>query len=184
MLEFAEPDKAVGIILDLSLRHDSYGNRLIDEVKKSLVQLINDFFENDVDLLYLYHPKAVDVADKHGLQCCQINSYNTDGHLFNLTFALKQTLYNIAVQDAGWSTRKYIILITDRLKDSNCLGVISRLNHKDMIDAKIVVVGIGDMYDKGSIPDDVIYVHLDHPSEFCSKLIGEIDGNDICGKAS
>ena len=159
MHEFTEPDKAVGIILDLSLRHDSSGNRLIDETKKSLIELITGSFENDIDLMYLYHPDAVDVADKHGLQCCQINSYNTDGHMFNLMFALKQTLYAIAVQDVGFNTRKYVILITDRFKEPHCLDAISRLNQKNMI------------------PSDVIHIHLDHPSELCEKFkIGEING--------
>lgn len=177
MHEFTEPNKAVGIILDISIRHDSNGNRLIDEVKKSLIDLVMGYMEDDIDLMYLYHPDVVDVADKHGLQCCHINSYDSDGYLFNLTFALKQTLYTLAMQDISWSTRKYIFLITDRLNESYSLATISKLNQKDLVDAKIVVVGIGNMYDKTMIPDDVIHIHLNHPSELCDKLTkGEVYG--------
>ncbi len=176
MEEFAESGKAVGIVLDISLRHDVDKKRIIDEVKQSLIALVMTYFEDDVDTLYLYHPDVIDPVDKHGLQCYVINSYTTDGWSFNLTTALKQTLYTLALQD--FDIRKYVLLITDRINNVQPIRTIENLNKKDMIDANIIIVGIGDVYNKEAIAEllteiCITYIHLDQASQLTLKLVKE-----------
>ena len=83
MEEFKEEGKAVGLIFDISLRHDNQGKRIIDVVKKSLVEVIRKGFEDDVDSLYLYHPDLIDCLYNHGEQTSAIGNYESDGWRFN-----------------------------------------------------------------------------------------------------
>lgn len=173
MENFTNPDKAVGIIIDVSLRHDTKGNRLIDCVKESLIELVTNSFENNIDVLYLYHPDVVDPVDKHGEQRAIINNYQSDGWAFNIDLALRQTLYAIALQD--FDMKRYLVLITDRINNIQPLETILKLNNKDRVDARVIVIGIGDFYAETnllSLRNDpaFLHIHLDHPSEISIRL--------------
>jgi hypothetical protein len=176
MENFAEPNKSVGIVLDISLRHDAERNRLIDCVKQNLINLVKTSFEDSLDSLYLYHPDIVDPTDKYGLQVHMLNSYDSDGWAFNLNFALKQTLYSLALQD--FDMRKYLILVTDRITNIQPIQTIQRLNDKDGVEAQVIVIGIGDIYNKSLVSDFaktslVTHIHLSHHSELSAQLIKE-----------
>lgn len=148
----------------MSLRHEQDGRRLIDTLKKSLINVVRECVEDDVDLFYLYHPELVDAMSLHGEQSCAIGNYQTDGWPFNLSLAVKQTLYVLASQDHY--VRKYLIYITDRNDSSHPLEKALHLNRKDMIEAHFILIGIGDQYDRGVM-------------SLVSKL-GEADGSVTC----
>lgn len=177
MEDFAKEGKVVGVLLDVSLRHDNKGLRILDGVKKVLLEIITKSFDDDFDVLYLYHPDLIDPVSKRGEQYCHISNYNTDGWKFNLIFALKQTLYTIgAASDIDF--RRYVLFITDRVTDSSALEQVLFLNTKDMIDAHFILVGIGSNYCKdvltvAGLNQLVTYVHIDHPSELTNYIVKE-----------
>lgn len=176
MEDFAAEGKTVGIIIDVSLRHDKQGRRLIDSIKKALISVVRELVEDDVDLLYLYHPQLVDCMSRHGDQFCAIGNYETDGWAFNLPIALKQTMYVMASSDIH--DRKYVIYVTDRLHDRAPLDKAFHVNQKDMLDCHFYVVGIGDHYNRTlvrQVTEDqpATYLHLDHPSELTPSLFKE-----------
>lgn len=174
MEKFAEEGKTVGIVFDISLRHDSNGNRLLDEVKKSIVDLINKTFENGIDMLYLYHPELVEVLEKQGDQTSAINNYDTDGFKFNLENALKQTIYLIS--NNCFDSRRYLILLTDRILNTRPIEKLILINKKDFLNVNLIVVSIGNFCNKDIVFDDVFHIHLDKASDLIGKLIKETDG--------
>ncbi len=181
---FSREGKVVGVLLDLSLRHDEQGERLVDGVKKALLDMVMKTFEDDLDILYLYHPEVVDPTWKRGEQTFHIGSYDTDGWRFNLNLAIQQTLYAVGAQDH--ESRRYLMLITDRIEDARPLELAVHLNKKDMLDIHFILVGLGRSYQKAvfeSLPADapVTRIHIDHPSELVPELLKEKDGTqDFC----
>jgi hypothetical protein len=166
---FEEEGKIVGIILDVSLRHEG-GSRIIDEVKSSLVDLILKNLESDVDAMYLYHPDLLEILIRQGDQTSAINNYETDGRMFNVENALKQTIYVIGSQK--YISRKYLILVTDRLVSERSLEKIVLVNKRFMIDAEIVVVGVGDHYDREMVSRMALaggfeHFHFDNSRQLC-----------------
>lgn len=131
----------------MSLRHENDGRRLIDNLKKSLINLVKEHVVDDLDSFYLYHPELVDTMSLHGDQFCAIGNYQTDGWPFNLSMALKQTLYVLAAE--GHHVTKYLIYVTDRNDNAHPLEKALHLNRKDMIEAHLILIGIGDHYDRG-----------------------------------
>ena len=164
----------------MSLRHDHTGRRLIDNLKKSLINVVKETIEDDVDLFYLYHPELVDAMTLHGEQFCAIGNYQTDGWPFNLGMAVKQTLYVLAAKDHH--VRKYLIYITDRNDNSLPLEKALHLNRKDMIEAHFILIGIGDQYDRGvmsllsklgEVDGNVTYLHLPSAADLTLSLFKE-----------
>lgn len=195
---FTSQGKAVGIILDLSLRHNDEGVRIVSVVKKKLVEFVKNNFEDGQDALYLYHPQIAQCSYKIGEHTAAIGNHNTDGSLFSLDFALKQTLYVLANEDIDFD--KHIIFITDRVQNSHPLEKLLYLNTKDRIDAKITMIGVGDYYNRGVCDlmqklanetgkttrqnKPLEYIHLDGRFELPDTLLKETAHGvkDICGQ--
>jgi hypothetical protein len=181
---FTEEGKAVGVLLDISLRHESTGARVLDLVKEQLVEVVKNHFDDGLDVLYLYHPDLVDPVNRHGEQTHHISNYDTDGWLFNMNFALKQTLYALGMQECD--LRRYLVLITDRMFDIRPLELVIQLNDKDMLDAQLILVGIGDHYDQPAFAalakeGKAIHIHLNSASELIQQLCKEHYGpENIC----
>lgn len=163
--------RILGMVFDLTLRH--YGNkRLVDEVKKSVNTFLKTY--DDDDGFYLYHPQLVDVLFKRGEQVSMVANYETDGYKFDLMFALKQTLYVVASEDAD--SHKTVCLVTDRFEKGQVSYIkkLQSLNNKDSLDCSILVIGVGTGYDKESLQeackDIATYYHNDNPSQINSEL--------------
>jgi len=137
---FREP-RALGVVLDVSLRHNKEGKRILDVVKEDLIKHIRCFDEDD--LFYLYHEQVTDVAERRGEQVHAVANYNTDGFAFDLSYALKQTLYVIAAED--YEVDKSVVLVTDRMSQSSVdvLNKICDLNERDGLDCHIVACNVG-----------------------------------------
>jgi hypothetical protein len=197
---FTTQGKAVGIVLDISLRHNEDGIRIISVVKKKLVEFVKSNMDDGQDALYLYHPQIFSGSYKIGEHTAAIGNYNTDGCLFSLDFALKQTLYVIANEDQDFD--KHIIFITDRVQNPHPLEKLLYLNSKDRIDAKITLIGVGDYYNKGvcelmqKLANEtgkttrqirpLEYIHLDGKFELPDTLLKETahGDQDICGQTN
>jgi len=132
--------KVVGLILDLSLRHEN-GVRVLDVVKRQLIRLVTETFEDDVDGLYLYHPDVVEVARTVGEQVGVIGNYETDGTRLNLLPAMQQCLYVLAVEDDD--LRKQLFLITDRKPPVWPLEKAARLSRRFGAEVAVTAVCVG-----------------------------------------
>lgn len=142
-------ETAFGVVLDLSLAHEVDGKRRLDNVKKQLVQFIREAVADVEDSLYLYHADLVDTMIKNGDQVSAVSNYETDGWKFNISNALKQTLYVIAAEDDDY--RKILILVTDRIDNTTPLKKAMRLNEVNGYEVKFLVVGIGGRYNKDEV---------------------------------
>jgi hypothetical protein len=185
--DFPAEGKAVSLVIDVSLRHDDIGVRLINTIKKQLTELVCSSFEEGVDALYLYHPSLIETLHHHGDQISAIGNYETDGWKFNVEIALKQALYVIASEDDD--LKKYLVLITDRLDSRSPIDKALFINKKDRIDCHLVVVGIGDRYNKKLIEQALqdtgaTHIHLPHPSQLSEAFLKEKPdvSKDICSQ--
>lgn len=144
-----------------------------------MVNIVRELFEDGEDSLYLFNPDLVESSILHGDQVCSIGNYTTDGWKSDLSFAFRQTLYVLMAEDL--THRKYLIFITDRLKNSKVIEKAMKINEKEMIDAHFIIVGIGNNYDKNyfrelSKNSNVDYLHLDQPEELNCYLFEEKNG--------
>lgn len=132
--------KVIGLVLDLSLRPTESGHRLVDEVRKILLDAV--LLTSELGL-YLYDPELVDVFYKQGEKTAVLAKYETDGYQFDLVIAMRQSLYVLATEDGD--SERIAILITDRLseKDSFALRKFVSLNNKESFGCKCIVFGIG-----------------------------------------
>jgi hypothetical protein len=135
-------EKVLGVILDLSLRHEKDGRRIIDVVKRDLVNYVKNALEDGDDMFYLYHPKLDEVVYNIGDAISAIGNYETDGWQFNVNYAFKQTLYVLEAQDPSY--KRIIFFITDRLTDMKVLEKAFFINDKDIINCELIVIAIGD----------------------------------------
>lgn len=140
---FRQP-RVLGVILDVSLQHRNE-QRLIDQVKDDLIKHIRSFDEDD--MFYLYHEEVVKVAEKRGEQVHAVANYKTDGYLFDLNYAMKQTLYVVAAEDE--ELEKAIVLVTDRMSSQaeQAIKKVCMLNERDYLNCKILVCNIGDNFE-------------------------------------
>lgn len=171
MESFEQEGKSIGLILDVSVRHNSDGLRIIDVLKEKLVKIIQELVENDLDGFYLYRPQSFDLFTSHGEQVASVCNYDNKGWQFSLSFALKQTMF--VLKDEHYTNRKYLILITDRLSDLSSIKKYIQINKKDNVEAKFVIIGIGDKYNADLIrqlSNDVVYIHLNDPNELDCEL--------------
>lgn len=169
-----------GLVLDLSYRQTSDGQRIIDVVKKELAQFVADTLEGE-DLLYLYHPEIFDSTEGVGSAVSVISNYETDGWLINLDYALRQTFFVIDAEDED--SERMLLFITDRLQDDvfRKLLLVIR-NHSNNryaeteLNCNFLLVGIGSHYRKRVLQDvadeneKFSYIHIDDPSELRSVL--------------
>jgi glycosyltransferase involved in cell wall biosynthesis len=178
MEEFATHGKAVGIVLDLSHRLGPDGQRIVDSVRDALLAVVPRWLDDALDVMYLYHPDIIESVAMHGDQVCAIDNYETDGWEFNVQTALKQTLYVLGGEDVDFD--KYVILVTDRLQSERSLVKLISLSKKDMIDARVIVIGVGEKYKKSALDAiaksdaDVTVLHLGAASELPERFFKEI----------
>jgi hypothetical protein len=104
--------KIIGFVLDISNRHTDSGKRLIDLVKKQIISFIKTL--DDEDVIYLFHPDVLEVVEGQGQATAVIANHETDGYKFDLSFALKQTLYVLANQKG----ERHLFFLSDRLDES------------------------------------------------------------------
>lgn len=106
---FRKP-RSIGVLLDIA-PFEFNGKRVVDVVKKQLVEFVRTFDEEDV--FYLYNPAEIDVLDNRGEQIHAVGNYDTDGYkIQNLEFALKQSYYVLANQDED--SNRTLCFITNR----------------------------------------------------------------------
>jgi hypothetical protein len=142
-------EKAIGIVLDISLSHESDGRRRLDKVKEELVKYIKESVVDGEDVFYLYHPEIIESMIKNGEKVSSVSNYETDGWQFDLNYALKQTLYVIGAEDPD--ADRMVILITDRLEEIAPLKKFVTINKKDDYDCDLLVIPIGDRCDGDAI---------------------------------
>lgn len=183
MQNFETQAKSIGLIFDLSVRHAKNGKRILDIIKKKMIDIVRSLLVNGEDSMYLYHQDLIESCTKHGEQVFAIGNHNADGYAINLNFALKQTLYVLMAEDATFE--KFVILITDRVDNSQALKKAIFLNKKEMINCHFFFIGIGNFYDKSVLKEianaseDVTYIHLDDPNDLDEKIFKEkIDGKN------
>lgn len=143
-----------------------------------MISVVRDLLVDGEDSFYLYHPNLIESVILHGDQISAIGNYDTDGWKFNLNFAFRQTLYVLMAEDL--SLPKYLFYVTDRVTDAAPIEKALQINEKEMIDCQFVLIGVGDFYNKNickklSEESNVIYFHLDNPSDLNSSLFKEIN---------
>lgn len=174
-----EQPKTIGFLIDLSLRQYQ-GRRLLDLTKKALIEVALGLAEDDV--FYLYHPEAIDRQFTEGTRVGVLGNYDTDGAKFDLMMAMKQTLFIVASGDPDGE--RSLCLFTDRLNQDRIAALkrAIRINEKEGYEVRLIVVGIGDNYDRELVAetcgDKAIFIHVDAPADISSSLtflIGEHD---------
>lgn len=176
MEKFKEEGKSVGLIFDVSVRHCKNGKRIIDVVKKQIIEVIRKYFDDGEDDLYLYHPEIVESVALHGEQVCSVGNYDTDGWKFNMSWAFRQTLYVLMSEDL--THRKYLFFITDRFDEPHNIEKAFQINEKEMIDCNFVFIGIGKNYNKKyfeeiSKKSNVKFYHLQEPENLVNYIFKE-----------
>lgn len=182
MHNFQNEKKCVGLIFDLSIRHDSNGKRIIDIVKKQMIDIVRELLVDGEDTFYLYHPQIYESVISHAESVCAIGNYNSDGWQFNVNYALRQTLYVMLSEDITFN--KYIIIVTDRLFDQNIMEKAIFLNNKENINCHFFLIGIGDffqknLFEKVSNLKNVTLLHLNKAADLKSDLFKEKNGENL-----
>lgn len=168
--------KAVGVVIDCSLRHTFTGRRLIDEIQRQLITFVHMLDEEDV--FYLYKPDSLSPLDHRGEQVAAIASYRTDEFGFRLDFALRQTMYVICAQgyDESW-----LIYLTDRIRsDAEACRRVCLFKQKDSLDCRFLFIGIGSRYSKKTLDsckglDFVSVSHREDASGLAELIITQME---------
>ncbi len=172
MESLASDHKAIGLVIDVSLRHTEEDHRIVDVVKKQLIAMVKQLLEDGEDHLYLYHPLLMDSMTRKGEQYCAIGNYESDGWRFHLFNALSQTLH--VLWDLDPTLKKTILLVTDRLTDPRHIEKALFLNDKDKMDIHLVVVGVGSHVDGQAISgiqnDHLTFIQIDSPHQITPSL--------------
>ena len=153
--------KLVGIVFDISIRHDASGNRIIDVVKEAVKRRIM----SDPDgLLLLVGSPQNRIPKSCGESVQQVDSYN-DAPDFRFGTTIRNLMSQLieTVEDVD----KQIIIFTDRFDKKQKGHYIYPLETKKLrnLDIDICYIGIGDFYDKLVLSDelkrrDVNLMHL------------------------
>jgi hypothetical protein len=167
-----EYSQVIGVVLDVSLRHDPGGKRIIDVVKQQMAKYLLRIVDGE-DLFYLYdpaRPDAVTPVEHIGKITSSIGNYETDGWVFNIGFALKQTYYVVVAEDEDLDKR--LIVVTDRLQAVDQIEKIVRLRQRDQTNCRLIVAGIGPRYDKAALEgiDGLTFIHMDQAESLCELL--------------
>jgi len=139
-------EKAIGVVLDISLAHEEDGRRRLDKIKEQLVKFIKDHVDDGEDLFYLYHPDVTEILHKNGEEVSAVSNYETDGWQFSLNYALKQTLYVVGAEDPDY--HRAVVLITDRIEDNTSIKKFLVLNETNDYGCNFLVYGIGTRYNR------------------------------------
>lgn len=143
-----EPTKIIGLVLDLSLRHNVAGERMFDIVKREMGEYLLRVVDGE-DLFYLYNTESLRPVQRIGEITAALANYETDGWVFDVGFALKQTLFVLLAEDEDIA--KQLIVVTNRLQDASAVEKILKLQHRDQSECRIVVVGIGSGYNRAAL---------------------------------
>lgn len=168
--------KSIAVLLDVSTARFA-DKRMIDIVKKQLIEFVRSL--DAEDLFYLYVPESIEMTDVRGEQVASIGNYDTNGYsLQNLNFAVKQTYYILAAQDDD-SLRSFII-ITDRYDSASHdvhLKKLALLNGNFEILSEpcdLVCIGIGKNYSIDDLrevcKDRMTVLELESPTQLNAKL--------------
>lgn len=169
--------RAVGVVLDLTLRHTN-GVRSLEIVKEGLLEFVKDF---DEDMFYLYHELVTTPEYRRGKQVHAIASYETDGYEYDLYFAIKQTLWVLDAEDYDY--RKTLYIISDRFRQRAALNRVVRLSEKEGTDIEFVLVLIS--ADAVGIDEHVRVVKLNDATQLAQFFEQEnSDGNDTSIQSS
>ena len=131
-----QKQRAIGVILDLTLRHTKDDIRVVDVIKKCLINFVRGF--DDDDILYLYDEMKITSEHKRGRQVHAVASYTTDGFEFDLYYALKQTLYVLQAEDQDFD--KVIYIINDRVRNPSYFNKIVALNIREGSEVEFVLI--------------------------------------------
>ena len=131
-----QKQRAIGIVLDLTLRHTKNDIRVVDVVKKSLINFVRGFDYDDI--LYLYDEMKIAAEYRRGRQVHAVASYSTNGLEFDLYYALKQTLYVLQAEDQDFFKVMYII--NDRVRNPSIFNKIVALNQKEQSEINFVLL--------------------------------------------
>ena len=163
--------RVLGLILDVSLAHTSEGTRVLDVLKKQLIDFTRETMDGE-DLFYLYHPLLVDPVYDIGQIVSTIGNYETDGWPFDLRYALKLTYYVVLNQDED--AQKMIMLVTDRARDQVAIEKLLFIEEREQCGCQFIFVGVGNNYRKSLFDLDheqVRHFHLECPSDFNTLLL-------------
>jgi hypothetical protein len=157
-------NNTVGLVLQLSSREHE-GRRIVDEVCNDLVRFVCS--TEDQDGFYLYHPQCLDIAYSRGVKTAALGNYETDGFKFDLGFAMKQTLY-VTANSFDPDVHKIVLLVTDSFLSTDLPSVkkVVVLNEKEDLGCKVLVIGVGDKYDKAKLTEfaaktpSMAYLHI------------------------
>lgn len=160
------------VVLDVS--NNVFENqRMIDYVKKQLIEFVATFDEED--LFYLYNPVEIDMLNNRGDRICAIGNYESDGYqLADINFAFKQTYYNLLGQDED--SKRVFCYITDRFKTNVPLKRLFNLNRTLQLSLPVsyLMIGLGN-YDKKlfeeTCQNHATLINLEHPTQLCQSLL-------------
>lgn len=170
MPEFSTIDgRVLGLVLDISLRFGVSGERILDTVKKQLIDYLREDMVGE-DLFYLFHPDILEPVETVGAMVGIVSNYETDGWLYDVSYALMQTFFVVASEDEDYE--RALLFITDRIQDEAPVRRLLKMEERNQSDCKFIFVGIGSHY-KQKVFDNIPFYHLDDPSELASTLIGE-----------
>jgi hypothetical protein len=153
--------KVVGIVLDISLRHNKEDKRIVDIVKDQLIKFVKTF--DDEDYFYVFHEDNLKTFYKRGQQVYTISKYQPSELEVDLLFALKQTLYILAGEDDDYL--KFMYYITDKKVNEHFIKKVENLNVKDGYEIKIETIDLSKI----------------NPQELTNYLTGVHNG-DTCGR--
>lgn len=182
MENFKDEGKAVGLVFDISIRHEKNG-RIIDNLKKVFVKIIKNYIENDFDSFYLYHKDLIDSITLRGDQISAVGNYETDGWKFNLNNAFRQTMYVLMGEELTF--KKYFFYFTDRILSTEHIEKALKINDNHMVDVHFIFIGIGNYYDLKCLKKfekniNVTVLHFDDTSEIIEKELFDGIKNTQC----
>ena len=142
--------RVLGLVFDISLRHCG-GKRILDIAKESVREYLRSNWEDD-DIFYMYHPLVTEPTYKRGESVSVVSNYETDGWKFDLSYALKQTLYVISNEDESFE--KNLLLISDRLDSDRAIKSVINVQKTDFVfDCNLKCLGLTSNCDLSLLPE-------------------------------
>lgn len=164
--------KIVGLVFDLTIRHDKKGRRIIDSVKESLKKRVVD---NGEDLFFFVSDMSNKIPKGCGESIQQIDSYE-DTTDFNYGQSVKYIVdcFDNSVEDVD----KIFLSITDRFdkKYKGHYKSVFDICKSKNLDVKVVCLGIGDHYHREVLEQEItsrggIFTHVNDTDNLNNILI-------------
>ena len=143
--------KLVGVVFDISIRHDRSGNRIIDVVKDAVKRRI---MVKPDDILFFVGSPQNRIPKSCGESVQQIDSYN-DSPDFRFGTTIRHLMGQMI--DTVEDVYKTIIVFTDRFDKRQKGHYIYPLETKRLrnLEIDIFYIGIGEFYDKEVLSDEL-----------------------------